>query len=240
MAKTQFRLLCSTPLGDERTGKVTVVLDAKRDYNKWLWDGRRDMKTWDLPEYVVVDSEGNVQKATVEDADVKFGYDLPDDKFRQPYMARQVKVSLFAEKLPALGYRTYALVPAEAVGTAGKGSNIASDDRHLENEFLKVTINDDGTLNVLDKQTGKTYEGLGYFEDTLDAGNEYIYFCPKGNPAIVTKGTKAEIKLVENTDFGGKRGSDQCADRSGFRRRSVKGRAGRSCRIHEAYLRQKQ
>ena len=80
--------------GDERTGKVTVVLDAKRDYNKWLWDGRRDMKAWELPEYVVVDSEGNVQKATVEDADVKFGYDLPDDKFRQPYMARQVKVSL--------------------------------------------------------------------------------------------------------------------------------------------------
>ena len=187
--------------GDERTGKVTVVLDAKRDYNKWLWDGRRDMKAWELPEYVVVDSEGNVQKATVEDADVKFGYDLPDDKFRQPYMARQVKVSLFAEKLPALGYRTYALLPAEAVGTAGKGSNIASDDRHLENEFLKVTINDDSTLNVLDKQTGKTYEGLGYVEDTLDAGNEYIYFCPKGNPAIVTKGTKAEIKLVENTDF---------------------------------------
>lgn len=141
--------------GDERTGKVTVVLDAKRDYNKWLWDGRRDMKAWELPEYVVVDSEGNVQKATVEDADVKFGYDLPDDKFRQPYMARQVKVSLFAEKLPALGYRTYALVPAEAAGTAVKGSNIASDDRHLENEFLKVAVNDDGTLNVLDKQTGK-------------------------------------------------------------------------------------
>ena len=54
---------------------------------------------------------------------------------------------------------------------------------------------------IRDRQTGKTYEGLGYFEDTLDAGNEYIYFCPKGNPAIVTKGTKAEIKLVENTDF---------------------------------------
>lgn len=70
-------------------------------------------------------------------------------------MTRQVKVSLFAEKLPALGYRIYALVPAEAAGTAGKGSNIASDDRHLENEFLKVAINDDGTLNVLDKQTGK-------------------------------------------------------------------------------------
>ncbi len=68
----------------------------------------------------------------------------------------------------------------------------------------------------------------------IPRANEYIYFCPKGNPAIVTKGTKAEIKLVENTDFG-KRGN-QCADRSGFRRRSVKGRAGRSCRIHEAYL----
>ena len=59
--------------GDERTGKVTVVLDAKRDYNKVALGRTPRYEGRELPEYVVVDSEGNVQKATVEDADVKFG-----------------------------------------------------------------------------------------------------------------------------------------------------------------------
>ena len=64
-----------------------------------------------------------------------------------------------------------------------------------------MAIQEDGTLNVLDKETGKNYENLCYFEDTLDAGNEYIYFCPEGNPAILTRGTKAEVKLVRDLPF---------------------------------------
>lgn len=49
MAENAVPFVVFNTTGDERTGKVTVVLDAKRDYNKWLWDGRRDMKAWELP-----------------------------------------------------------------------------------------------------------------------------------------------------------------------------------------------
>lgn len=187
--------------GDVRTGTVTSILDAKRDYNKWLWDGHRDMNAWEMPEYCVVDAQGNVLEASVKDAGVKFGYDLPDDKFRQPYMARQVEVSFFAENVPALGYAAYALVPADAVSRKDAGCGIAKDETHLENKYLSVSVNEDGTVNVLDKQTGKDYKDLAYFEDTLDAGNEYIYFCPKTSPAILTKGSKASVKLLENNSF---------------------------------------
>ncbi|MDO4291658.1 MAG: alpha-mannosidase [Eubacteriales bacterium] len=193
--------------GSARSGAVKLILDARRDYNKWIWDGRSDMLAWKLPEYRVVDDRGHVLDAVVKDAGVKFGYDLPDDKFRQPYMARQVEVTVFVENMPALGYVTCALVPADCLEAQGQtaanagGNLLAKDARHLENESLAVTVNEDGTLDVLDKQTGRSYTGLGYFEDTLDAGNEYIYFCPEGNPAIVTKGTKAQVVLEENTDF---------------------------------------
>lgn len=186
--------------GEARTGAVDVVLDAKRDYNKWLWDGRRDMKAWAMPQYCVVDENGRVQEAVVTDAGVKFGYDLPDDRFRQPYMARQVKVSLLAQEVPALGYRAYAIVPAKAADS-GHNKSLVTGENRMENEYLSVKIQEDGTLCVLDRQTGRTYENLCYFEDTLDAGNEYIYFCPAGNPAILTKGTKAAVKLVEDSSF---------------------------------------
>lgn len=188
--------------GEARTGAVSMILDAKRDYNKWLWDGRRDMKAWPLPDYRVVDQDGCPVEAVVEDAGVSFGYDLPDDKFRQPYMARQVKVDIFAQDVPAMGYKTFALVPADS-HKAGccKADTLVTGKNRMENAFLSVEIAADGTLNVQDKQTGKSYENICYFEDTLDAGNEYIYFCPADNPAILSKGTKAEVRLAEDTSF---------------------------------------
>lgn len=185
--------------GTKRSGAVTAMLDAKRDYNKWIWDGHEDMKAWKFPDYQVVDAAGNRVEARIEDVGVRFGYDLPDDKFRQPYMARQAKVTFFAKDLPAMGYRVYALVPAEK---AEKSENtLVKGINRMENEYLSVEIREDGTLDVLDKETGRRYENLCYFEDTLDAGNEYIYFCPEGNPAILTKGGKAQIRLADDLPF---------------------------------------
>ena len=227
--------------GHARRRAVSAVLDVKRDYNKWLWDGRAAMEAWPLPQYRVVDSRGRTLEATVEDAGVAFGYDLPNDRFRQPYMARRVRVFFYADELPAMGYAAFALVPetAEDSGAsaatdiaAAAGADSQTPDRAsanhtaahekssttapaaapvtvcaafgshtMENGLLRVAVHADGTLTVFDKQTGRTYENLGYFEDTLDAGNEYIYFCPEGNPALLTKGQPAQIYLAESTPF---------------------------------------
>ena len=42
-----------------------------------------------------------------------FGYDLPDDRFRQPYMAQRVQVTFEAEDVPAIGYQVYVLKEVE-------------------------------------------------------------------------------------------------------------------------------
>ncbi|MDO4331142.1 MAG: alpha-mannosidase [Eubacteriales bacterium] len=190
--------------GKTRGGAVTVVLDAKRDYNKWIWDGYQDMKDWKMPGYCVVDQKGCPAECVVEDAGVKFGYDLPGDRFRQPYMARQVKVTLFAQDIPAMGCRTYALIPKECLEDFERAvtpAGLVTGSSRMENKYLAVEIHEDGTLTVLDKTIQRKYENICYFEDTMDAGNEYIYFCPEGNPPILTKGKKAGVKLVRDTPF---------------------------------------
>lgn len=45
----------------------------------------------------------------------------------------------------------------------------------MENAFLKVEILKDGTYTLTEKNSGRTYGPLGYFEDTGDIGNEYLY-----------------------------------------------------------------
>ena len=57
----------------------------------------------------------------------------------------------------------------------------------LENDAMKVVVNEDGSYSLLDKKTGRTYENLGCYEDTGDMGNEYIYIQDTGKQVISTK-----------------------------------------------------
>jgi len=188
--------------GWHRSGCVQLVLDVKRDHGRFMARAYQNLTEWEMPSYAVVDARGNRMQATVIDAGVHFGYELPDDRFRKPYMARQVCVTVYVKNVPASGYCAYALVPAASEADENKNQEcLAVGSCSMENRYLAVSINRDGTLNVLDKQLGRTYSNLCYYEDTLDAGNEYIYFCPEGNRPILTKATEAEVFLKENTPY---------------------------------------
>ncbi len=183
--------------GAAKTQVVEKELHLFRDYNLFVWDGYEDAEKVALPAMAVCDAEGNVIPAKIEDAGIAFGYDLPDDRFRQPYMAKKVRVTFEAE-VPALGYRTYYLKTVEQA----QDVNVVSDDANvLENDVMKVVVNEDGSYNLLDKKTGRMYENLGFYEDTGDMGNEYIYIQDSGKQVVSTKGMKAEISCVERNAF---------------------------------------
>ena len=126
----------------DKTASVTLNVNVQLDRQWDLAKGYKTMTAWDLPNYKVVDAQGNVVEATVVDKGVRFGYDLPDDSFRKPYMARFVEVTLFAKDIPANGYTTYALVPCEEVPAFPMVYDASAT--HLENEYLCVDINEDG------------------------------------------------------------------------------------------------
>lgn len=69
----------------------------------------------------------------------------------------------------------------------------------MENEFYKVTINNDGTLNVVDKETGLRLNRIHWFEDRADGGDTYDYSPIRGDKPITTLGIKADkIELIES------------------------------------------
>lgn len=183
--------------GEMKSQVVEKELHLFRDYNLFVWDGYEAAEKVELPAMVLRDADGNVVPAKIADAGVAFGYDLPDDRFRQPYMAKKVLVTFEAE-VPALGYRTYYLETAEQ---AQDVDVVSADENVLENDAVKVVVNADGSYNLLDKKTGRMYENLGFYEDTGDMGNEYIYIQDSGKQVVSTKGMKAEISCVERNAF---------------------------------------
>ena len=183
--------------GETKSQVVEKELHLFRDYNLFVWDGYEAAEKVELPAMVLRDADGNVVPAKIADAGVAFGYDLPDDRFRQPYMAKKVLVTFEAE-VPALGYRTYYLETAEQ---AQDVDVVSADENVLESDTVKVVVNTDGSYNLLDKKTGRMYENLGFYEDTGDMGNEYIYIQDSGKQVVSTKGMKAEISCVERNAF---------------------------------------
>ncbi len=67
----------------------------------------------------------------------------------------------------------------------------------MENEFLWIQINDNGTLTIHEKNHHDIYENLAYFEDGADAGDTYDYSPPPTDKIITSLGKKAKITLEE-------------------------------------------
>jgi alpha-mannosidase len=151
----------------------------------------------------LINAEGRRLDVTTEDLGVRFGYELPGDSFRKPYMARALRLTFEASVLPALGLAAFAWIPEiNAKGDQDLSEvYLVTSDFTLENEYLRVSIEPDGSFAMLDKVNGQLYSGLGVYEDVGDIGNEYIFKQPIGDSAITTRGMHAEITLVENTPY---------------------------------------
>lgn len=148
-------------------------------------EGFKKMAALTLPDYHVEDLDGHlVVEAEIEDLGASFGYTLPKDKFRQPYIARQVRVTVPVHLSP-LSWTTFQLLEGKASHHDGIYQNGV-----LDTPFVTLSI-DDG-LTLYDKTTNEAYEDFIQFEDRGDIGNEYIYFQPKGTEPIY-----AELKSHE-------------------------------------------
>jgi len=205
-----FNQLGSDPLplvvfnttGWTRSGTVSIELDAKRLYFRdgySLEETSRRMKEVDLSGRVLVNAQGEAIACTVEDLGLQFGYDLPDDRFRQPYMCRRVKLTFEASDIPAMGLTTYAWVKSEV--KPAKAESLITEANVMENELIKVEIEVDGSFTLTDKKNGQVYRDLGVYEDTGDIGNEYMYKQPDGETALTTKGLTAQISVLEDTPY---------------------------------------
>ena len=85
---------------------------------------------------------------------------------------------LFPADAPEFGASCHVLRsarPGEAVEAA---SALASGPRYLENEFYRVDIRADGSLDILDKAGGFRYRGQNALVDGGDRGDEYDYDRP--------------------------------------------------------------
>jgi len=192
--------------GWDRSGTVSVELIAAKSYFK---EGPNPVaiaeRLAELPLHLeegsLVDDNDRIIAAKAEDLGVQFGYELPKDQFRRPYMARKIRLTFEAVQVPALGFKTFAWVPSSSKSDQAPHSSLVALDHGMANEFISVHIHEDGSYDVTDKRSQQTFKGLGRYEDCGDIGNEYVFRQPDGDIALTTKGVPARITLIENEPY---------------------------------------
>jgi len=88
----------------------------------------------------------------------------------------------FLADIPALGYKSYYVIPMESTNNSTIKSNDFKITRNfLENEFYRINVKENGFIEVIDKESGIVYENFCEFEDMGDWGDEYDFSGPRDN-----------------------------------------------------------
>ena len=120
-------------------------------------------------------------------------------KFPEGVLSHYIPVALDLA-IPAQGYTTLT-VRAVAAGRPTRYPDepaMATSERSMANEHLDVAIEDNGTLTLTDKHTGKVYRRLLTFEDRADIGDGWYHGVAVNDQVFATTACRADIALVSN------------------------------------------
>lgn len=188
---TEYFLAVHNPSTFARSEVVEAYVDIPRDVR--------------LHYVVITDMDGNpVPVQEVSKEETRAGIYHPRSR-NMPFYCTKVHLLFEANDIPAMGYKTYKIkwvekneypYPHEDWDAPRiYADSMVTGASQLENEYLKVKINPDGTLNITDKGTGKVYENLNYLMDMGDKGNMWMYDTPAGDRVVNNLGQKAKVAV---------------------------------------------
>jgi alpha-mannosidase len=165
-----------------RTETIEVVLDVPHELN--------------MPEFEIVDIRGRraeqcfVHRAVAEKT-VRDNTDLT-----MALTGWACTLQFRAEDVPAMGYKTYV---ARRCAPFGDKKRLAASPHCIENEFLRVDFQADGTFDLVEKSARRRWSGLHYLVDGGETGQAWES-RPAGVDSLVSSRCACtKLSLEENT-----------------------------------------
>jgi len=102
------------------------------------------------------------------------------------------------KNIPGMGWKTYQ-VELNGRPKSFPAISISAEKNALENDYLRVEINENGTLEIFAKETGEFFSEVGYFLDEVDLGQYRAEDKTASHIPLTTKTLHPQIKLLYNT-----------------------------------------
>ena len=98
----------------------------------------------------------------------------------------------FETEVPPMGYKGFLIKESNNI------KNITvekSDDNYIENENFKISINKNGSVNIINKNTNTEYKNVFIIEDGSDDGDGYDYSPLENDFIITSENVSANIEI---------------------------------------------
>lgn len=150
-------------------------------------------------DFAIVDDKGNKINYTIVSSRDLTDYVLsqtikldPSREFYIPEHVLEAVLAIKTEDVPALGYVQYSI-------DVNDNSCISMNKNNaLENEFYSITIAENGSLTILDKENNKTYNNQGLLVENGDDGDSFNYSPPRKDMEIFSTDSKFEYQIHGN------------------------------------------
>jgi alpha-mannosidase len=169
--------------------------------------------SFDIPEgmgkadFYLTDKDGNVVPHVLLEKDNVLDVRY-NPRFGHPTRMGATYVSglLFIDNIPALGYVRLNLASGDPISRVKRNLEpyyFVSAPGVMENDHLRVTINQNGTFDLLDKATGHLYPSQLLWEDSGDADNCYIHQTPfNDRRTYLSTANAASVRQLYDTPLG--------------------------------------
>lgn len=150
-------------------------------------------------DFAILDDNGNKIDYTIISSRDLTDYVLsqtikldPSRKFYIPEQVLEAVLAIKTKDVPALGYVQYSIDVNDNSCISMKKNNA------LENEFYSITIAENGSLTILDKENNKTYNNQGILVENGDDGDSFNYSPPRKDMEIFSTDSKFEYEIHGN------------------------------------------
>jgi len=181
---------------------------ARREILRVCVDMPKELNAWD---FNITDDEGNEikwQKVAIDELVAGI-----HDTNSRPAPLHVDRHTIYMEtgEIPAGGFRVYKIetkrtfersfVCGPFYQRVASGNEISVKDNILENKYLKVEVNSNGTLKITNKENGEVYDNMHYFEDTGEVGDYWINIRPNHNKKYNTIALPSKVWIENNGDL---------------------------------------
>ena len=119
-----------------------------------------------------------------------------------------ILTDVLVSEIPGCGYKTFLVKrekgdPSDIPNPFGTPvylkDPVARNTRCLDNGLVRVSVNADSSLSIIDHETGREYTDLHTFVDSGDSGNVWVHNPPVHNAVFESTACPHECVIVENS-----------------------------------------
>ncbi|OOM74329.1 mannosylglycerate hydrolase [Clostridium puniceum] len=156
-----------------------------------------------IPEedFIIKNKEGKELKYVIKSKEDISDYVLtqtirlnPSKKIYIPSKVYRAKIALKAEDIPPVGY-------CQIVFELNKENKLSLKEEKanlIENKYYKIYANENGTIDILDKESNKLYSKQAILEENGDDGDSYNYSPPRKDLIVSSLLSKSEAKVLKS------------------------------------------